>query len=122
MELEFVDFRADFYPNFAKSCRIKNNSQIFAHGNIQITHLHDQNGIAAFTRGDGKYLIVLNFRGNRWLSYNVAISGFYKELANTSWPQFNLSGQQEVSRQGYQHHNINEVPIPAYGVVVLEKY
>ena len=28
--LEFVDFRADFYRNFTKSCRINKNYQIFA--------------------------------------------------------------------------------------------
>ena len=28
--LEFVDFRADFYRNFTKSCRILKNYQIFA--------------------------------------------------------------------------------------------
>ena len=28
--LEFVDFRADFYRNFTKSCRLNKNYQIFA--------------------------------------------------------------------------------------------
>ena len=30
ISLEFVDFRADFYRNFTKSCRINKNYQIFA--------------------------------------------------------------------------------------------
>ena len=30
LSLEFVDFRADFYRNFTKSCRINKNYQIFA--------------------------------------------------------------------------------------------
>ena len=30
ISLEFVDFRADFYGNFTKSCRINKNYQIFA--------------------------------------------------------------------------------------------
>ena len=30
ISLEFIDFRADFYRNFTKSCRINKNDQIFA--------------------------------------------------------------------------------------------
>ena len=30
LHVEFVDFRADFYRNFTKSCRINKNYQIFA--------------------------------------------------------------------------------------------
>ena len=30
ISLEFVDFRADFYRNFTKSCTINENSRIFA--------------------------------------------------------------------------------------------
>jgi hypothetical protein len=36
----------------------------FAWGNITVTHLNDANGVIAFTRDGGKYLIVLNFKGS----------------------------------------------------------
>ena len=37
--LEFVDFRADFYWSFTKSCRINKNYQIFAE-NCEISSLY----------------------------------------------------------------------------------
>ena len=94
----------------------------FSRGNIHICHIHNDNGVVAFTRDNGKYLVVLNFGPTTWWHYNVGISGFYKELANTSWPAFNIWDFIEASRQGDRHHQIHDVHIPAYGVVVLERY
>ena len=94
----------------------------FAYSDINITHIHDSNGIAAFTRDNGKYVIVLNFRATTWWHYNIGVSGFYKELANTSWPDFNIFDFAEASRQGFEHHHIHDVHIPSYGALVLERY
>jgi 1,4-alpha-glucan branching enzyme len=88
---------------------------------IEIKHLHDDNGVAAFTRGNGQYLVVMNFKHNSWENYNVGVSGRYKEIANTSWPAFNLGGQAERTRRGDQAYDIHEVPVPAYGAVILKR-
>jgi 1,4-alpha-glucan branching enzyme len=68
-----------------------------AGGDISLVHLDDANGIAAFTRDGGKYAVVLNFRGTSWEHYDIGLRGRYQELANTSWPAFNLGGYLERS-------------------------
>ena len=70
----------------------KSDPDGFAWPEIAVTHIHDDNGVVAFSRGGGEYLIVLNFKGNSWDRYNVGVSGRYRELANTSWPEFNVGG------------------------------
>jgi len=97
----------------------KADSLTWAQGGINITHINDANGIAAFTRDDGKYAVVMNFKGSDFNDYDVGISGNYKEIANTSWPEFNLGGS-ELSR-GKNAQQISGVDIPAYGVVILER-
>jgi 1,4-alpha-glucan branching enzyme len=99
----------------------KNDPESFAWNKIAITHIHDANGIVAFTRDDGKYLVVLNFRGKDWESYKVGVSGRYRELANTSWPEFNIGGYIKRSRGGEQAQWIDDLPIPAYGAIVLKR-
>jgi len=99
----------------------KSDPEGLAWPNIAITHLHDQNGIVAFTRDDGKYLVVLNFRGKDWERYRVGVSGRYRELANTSWPEFNLGGYAARTRGRDQAQWIDDIPIPAYGAVVLKR-
>jgi 1,4-alpha-glucan branching enzyme len=99
----------------------KKDPEAFAWPRIAITHLHDDNGILAFTRNNGKYLVVLNFKGQDWPKYRVGVSGRYRELANTSWPQYNLGGYQERTRGGDQAHWIDHVKIPSYGAVVLKR-
>jgi 1,4-alpha-glucan branching enzyme len=99
----------------------KDDPQAFAWPKISIRHIHDGNGIFAFTRDDGKYLVVLNFKGKDWDKYGVGISGNYRELANTSWPQYNLGGYTRQSRGGEQAHWIDDVKIPSYGAVVLRR-
>jgi 1,4-alpha-glucan branching enzyme len=94
----------------------------FASGDIRITHIHNDNGVLAFTRDNDKYLIVLNFKGRSWEDYDVGISGLYQELANTSWPEFNVGGYPVKSRGDWPAHNINNVHIPAYGAVVLVRW
>jgi 1,4-alpha-glucan branching enzyme len=97
------------------------NQQTLAFSDINVTHVHDQNGIVAFTRGGGKFLVVLNFKGGDWQRYDVGVSGRYRELANTSWPAFNLGGYTERTRGGDAAHNIDQVPIPAYGAAILKR-
>lgn len=99
----------------------RNDATSFAWPDITVTHVHHDNGVVAFTRDGGKYLIVLNFRGNSWPLYDVHVSGRYRELANTSWPAFNLGGYEERTRRGDQAHEIHEVPVPAYGAVILRR-
>ncbi|NGZ96717.1 MAG: 1,4-alpha-glucan branching protein [Nitrospira sp. WS110] len=94
----------------------------FAEGDIQISHVHNDDGVVAYTREQGKYLIVLNFKGKSWDNYYVGVSGRYQELANTSWPAFNLGASSEKSRGGDTAHHINGVHIPAYGAVVLVRW
>jgi hypothetical protein len=86
-----------------------------ASGDITITHLNDANGVAAFIRDAGKYLVVLNFRGGSWAHYDVGVRGRYQELANTSWPVFNLGNYPERTRGGDRAYDIVNVAIPAYG-------
>lgn len=95
-----------------------NDLSTFASGDSWITHINDANGVAAFTRAGGKYAIVLNFKGQTWYDYDVGISGRYRELANTSWPAYNLSNTASATR-GEQTQNLTSVNIPAYGAVVL---
>ena len=87
-----------------------------------MTHLNDANGIVAFTRDGGKYLIVLNFKGGDWAHYDVGVRGRYQELANTSWPAFNLGNYTERTRGGERAFDITDVPIPAYGAIVLVRW
>ncbi|MBL4940449.1 MAG: alpha amylase C-terminal domain-containing protein [Colwellia sp.] len=98
-----------------------NDLSTLAQGDSLVTHIHNNNGVAAFTRANSKYVIVMNFGPTTWNNYDVGISGNYRELANTSWSQYNLSGTAWASRGGDQAFNINNVHIPAYGVVVLMK-
>jgi len=98
-----------------------NDLTTLATGNSWITHINNGNGVAAFSRADGKYAIVMNFGPTTWSNYDVGVSGNYREVANTSWPQYNLSGTAWASRGGEQAFQISNVNIPAYGAVVLMK-
>ncbi len=89
-------------------------------GNSWITHINDANGVAAFTRADAKYAVIMNFKGQTWWNYDVGVSGLYEEVANTSWQRFRFGGQ-EVSRGEGQVFNISSVHIPPYGAVILKR-
>lgn len=94
----------------------------FAWGDIQVKAIHGGNKICAFTRDNGKYLIILNFGWQSWPSYGVGVSGNYKEIANTSRPEYNLNPglyPQTVNSTSYTWHS--EFAIPCYGAVVLER-
>ncbi len=91
-----------------------------ATGDISVTHSHNDNGIFAFTRNNGEYLVVMNFKSTAWDYYDVGVSGSYRELLNSSWSAYNVGGVTEKTR-GTQAQNISDVHIPAYGVVILKK-
>ncbi len=97
------------------------DANTFATGNSLVKHIHNDNGVAAFTRADDKYLVVLNFKSTTWQNYDVGVSGSYIEIANSSWPEFNIGGVALASRGGTQAFTISDVNIPAYGAVVLMK-
>jgi 1,4-alpha-glucan branching enzyme len=99
----------------------KGDQRTLASSSIEIKHIHDDNGVAAFTRDGGKYLVVMNFKGNSWNRYNVGVEGKYREVANTSWPAFNFGGYPERTRGGGSAFQIEEVPVPPFGVVVLKR-
>lgn len=94
----------------------------FADSDINLVHVHDANGVAAFTRDNGKYLVILNFKGGSWQEYDIGVRGTYQELANTSWPAFNVGGVTERTRGGNSANYIESVPVPAYGAVVLVRW
>ena len=98
-----------------------NDLTTLATGNSWVTHIHNNNRIATFTRADAKYAVVMNFGPTTYSNYYVGISGNYIELANTSWPQYNIGGIPWSSRGGDQAFNISNVYIPAYGAVILMK-
>lgn len=93
-----------------------------AGSDIEITHIHNDNGVVAFSRDGGKYVVVLNFKNGSWDHYDIGVRGRYQELANTSWPAFNLAGYPEKTRGGETAHEISDVPIPSYGAVVLVRW
>lgn len=51
----------------------------------------------------------------------MGISGRYKELANTSWPDVNVGVTRNEAEVGNRADQISEVPIPPDGVVVLKR-
>ncbi|WP_440905260.1 carbohydrate-binding module family 20 domain-containing protein [Catenovulum sp. SX2] len=105
---------------YKKLNEIRRNDEVsIATGNSWVSHIHNENGIAAFVRDNGKYVVVMNFKGTTWFDYDVGISGKYIELANTSWPIYNLDNVTFASRGGEQSYEITNVHIPAYGAVVL---
>lgn len=63
----------------------------------------------------------MNFKQTSWERYDIGVTGKYRELANTSWPAFNLGNYVERTRGGDNAHQIADVPIPAYGVVILKR-
>jgi 1,4-alpha-glucan branching enzyme len=65
---------------------------------------------------------VLNFRGGGWEHYDVGVRGRYQEIANTSWPFFNLGNYPERTRGGDRAYDIVDVAIPAYAAVVFVRW
>lgn len=55
---------------------------------------------------------MLNFRGGSWEHYDVGVRGRYQEIANTSWPFFNLGNYPERTRGGDRAYDIVDVAPP----------
>lgn len=91
---------------------------LFSSSDSTVLHINDSDGVAAFSRDNGKYVVVLNFKGNSYSNYDVGISGRYRELLNSSWEEFNVRNYPVTSR-GTAAVDINDVAIPPYGAVVL---
>lgn len=86
------------------------------------------NQILALTRGDhAEYFVVLNFGGwAGWkpLSEMNLPSGTYREVLNSSWPQYRVYGEADDLHDngwGSTFHIGGSLHIPDYGVVVLER-
>ncbi|XCN71105.1 MAG: alpha-amylase family glycosyl hydrolase [Candidatus Electrothrix aestuarii] len=88
-----------------------------------------QEGILAFTRGEGNDLfILLNFSpwaGWRSLNNLNLPDGNYKELLNSTWGAYRVEGEDEHANGGWEAHiyrgDNRHLHIPDYGVVVLER-
>ncbi|WP_440903847.1 alpha-amylase family glycosyl hydrolase [Catenovulum sp. SX2] len=98
-----------------------NDTVSLSSGDSKVEYIHDINGIAAFSRDNGKYLVIMNFRGTDWFDYDIGLHGGYREVANTSWPQYNLTNSAEVSRGGWHAQYFTSFHIPAYGAVILQR-
>jgi 1,4-alpha-glucan branching enzyme len=99
----------------------KNDSATLATSTSVVTHIHNNNKVAAFSRDGGKYVVVMNFGPTTWWNYDVGVSGSYVEVLNTSWPAYNIGGVQMATRGEGVVANISNVHIPAYGAVILAK-
>jgi len=104
----------------SKMFEIRNSDSVLSDGGISVTHLYNQNGVVAFTRHMGKYLVILNFKGTSWNNYGVGVSGNYQEIANSSWAEYNVGGTTENTR-GRDVKYMDSFHIPAYGAVVLKR-
>jgi 1,4-alpha-glucan branching enzyme len=109
-----------------KLCELRRgNNRIEGPAPVRVHYAQD--GMLAFSRGDGAdWFMVLNF-GNRggerplW-SLNLP-GGEYKELLNSTWPAYQVEWEDEHPNGGWgarlkRDYNLN---VPDYGVVVLEK-
>lgn len=93
--------------------------QALAQGDSTLLHANDGNKVIAFSRDGGRYVIAMNLSDSPYFNYSVGISGRYRELANTSWPAFNISGVTEATRGGDAAQDISSLHIPANGAVIL---
>lgn len=101
------------------------NNAIKGPSPLHVQFAHDQR--LAFSRGDGDdYFVVLNFggwEGGAPLAELNLPDRTYKELWNSSWPDFAVEGEDEYSNGGRDARLARSdwLNIPDYGVVVLER-
>jgi 1,4-alpha-glucan branching enzyme len=69
------------------------------------------------------------FLHQRVSEFRTGVRGRYQELANTSWPAFNLGNYAfnlgnytERTRGSDRAFDIRDVPVPAFGAVVLVRW
>ena len=86
-----------------------------------------EDSIIAFSRGSAQeYFIVLNFGPNvYWKNLGIMNlpDGFYKELWNSTWPQFQVEWEEmhENGGWGAYLHRGYDLHIPDFGAVILER-
>ena len=88
---------------------------------LDILHVHDGNGVAAFSRAGGAYLVVLNFGPLAFPSYDVGAQGSYRILASTAWPEFRVGEDTTCADASDEPADVSTICIPAYGAVVFAR-
>jgi 1,4-alpha-glucan branching enzyme len=81
----------------------------------------------AFTRAGGEFFVVATF-GTNTQQQNLAWLGLpagsaYKEIFNSSWPQYQVHGEPLVANGGYdaQLYSGDPINLPAIGAVILQR-
>ena len=103
----------------------RDNSRLEGPAPLRVTFA--QEGMLAFTRGEGNDLfILLNF--SPWAGWRSLMDlnlpdGDCKELLNSTWGSYRVEGEDEHSNGGWDTHLYQGqwLHIPDYGVVVLER-
>ncbi len=123
-----------------------NNGASLIWGDTKVIYLWDNNDVIAFSRGDGDYIIVIHNAGgsggNGYPTYGILdqggrtagvnLNGDYTEILNSSWAEYQASdlestdagGTGEVTRRGTAEAVFQlsaGVPLPPYGIVVLQR-
>ncbi|MCW5202049.1 alpha amylase C-terminal domain-containing protein [Desulfobulbus sp. US4] len=126
----------DYYERDTSACRLRSwwnrlaeirfgNPRLEGPAPLRVTFA--QEGMLTFTRGEGNDLFVLLNFGHRagWRSLTELNlpDGEYKELVNSTWGPYRVEGEGEHGNGGWDAHlhRGNELHIPDYGVVVLER-
>ncbi|MDU9047592.1 MAG: alpha-amylase family glycosyl hydrolase [Candidatus Electrothrix sp. Rat3] len=126
----------DHYERDTSACRLRNwwnrlaeirfgNPRLEGPAPLRVTFA--QEGMLAFTRGEGNDLFVLLNFGHRadWHSLTELNlpDGEYKELVNSTWGPYQVEGEDEHGNGGWDAHlhRGSWLHIPDYGVVVLER-
>jgi 1,4-alpha-glucan branching enzyme len=81
----------------------------------------------SFTRGQGRFFIVATLgspdqqQDLGWLG--LPAGGAYKEIFNSSWPEYQVNGEPMVTNGGFdaQLHAGDVIHLPAIGAVILER-
>jgi 1,4-alpha-glucan branching enzyme len=105
---------------------LRNNASNGVRGNAnQWTGRGDKT--VALARADGELFVVATFGTNTpqqnlgWL--NLPAGSAYKEIFNSSWPQYQVHGEPLISNGGYdaQLHSGDIVNLPPIGAVILQR-
>jgi 1,4-alpha-glucan branching enzyme len=81
----------------------------------------------AFARASGQFFVIVTFGASNqqqnlaWLGLPANAS--YKEIFNSSWPQYQVHGEPLVTNNGYsaQLHSGDLINLPSIGAVVLQR-
>ena len=103
----------------------RNNPMIQGPSPLDVRYAQDQ--VLAFTRGEGQeFYVLLNFggwAGSRRLDELNLPDASYRELWNSTWPDFAVEQEGEHTNGGRTAHLDRgcQVQVPDYGVVVLQR-